>query len=64
MESSSSDHDLAVAERDSNLRETSMRNETYRQAISELAGDVYQHVYMTTLQQAMNVQRREWGINS
>lgn len=56
------DQDLAMALRESAQHEKSVQNEAYRQALSELAGELYVEAYKSTLQQAIERQRKAWNV--
>jgi hypothetical protein len=57
------DQDLAMASRESAQHTTSIQNEAYRQALSELAGELYVEAYKRTLQQTVEKQRESWNIS-
>ncbi|RHW69706.1 uncharacterized protein TEOVI_000418000 [Trypanosoma equiperdum] len=54
--------ELLMASLDYELRVKALRNEAYRQALSEVAGEVYESVYTKTFCEAMRKHRTEWGI--
>lgn len=56
------DQDLTMASRESAQHATSIQNEAYRQALSELAGELYVEAYKATLQQTVEKQRESWSI--
>ncbi|KEG09083.1 hypothetical protein DQ04_05851020 [Trypanosoma grayi] len=55
------DADLDVASRDYAQRERGLRNDAYRQAVSEIAGEIYGAVYRQTYHDALQMHRREWN---
>ncbi|KPI88540.1 hypothetical protein ABL78_2352 [Leptomonas seymouri] len=55
------DQDLTMASRESAQHAANIQNEAYRQALSELAGELYIEAYKDSLQQAMERQRRSWN---
>lgn len=59
-EAGNEDHDLRMAERDHQQRDASIRTEAYRQALSEVAGELYLHVYSKALAESMARQRKQW----
>lgn len=58
------DQDLAMASRESAQHASSIQNEAYRQALSELAGELYVEAYKTTMRETVERQRQLWNISS
>lgn len=58
------DHDLAMASRESAQHASSIQNEAYRQALSELAGELYVEAYKSTMREAEERQRKLWNVSS
>lgn len=58
------DQDLTMASRESAQHASSIQNEAYRQALSELAGELYVEAYKTTMQERLDKQRKLWSTGS
>lgn len=56
------DQDLTMASRESAQHATSIQNEAYRHALSELAGELYVEAYKSALQQTLEKQRESWTV--
>ncbi|RNF19899.1 uncharacterized protein Tco025E_03966 [Trypanosoma conorhini] len=55
------DADLEIASRDYVQRVRGLRNDAYRQAVGEIAGEMYGVVYAQAYRDALERHRREWG---
>lgn len=56
------DADLCMAIRESQLHAISIRNEAYRQALGEVAGELYLEVYKSSLQRKLLSSRNLWQL--
>ncbi|CCW60149.1 unnamed protein product [Phytomonas sp. EM1] len=56
------DFDLAMAARDREQHDLNVRNGAYRQAMSEVAGELYLHTYTRAFQDEMRKKREAWGV--
>lgn len=57
------DQDLAMASRESAMHATSVQNEAYRQALSELAGELYVEAYKDSMQVALRKYAAQWKLS-
>lgn len=58
--SDTADFDLQMAERDYKHRRAGIQGEAYRQALSEIAGEIYVGVYKQSLAAAVARQQQLW----
>ncbi|CAJ1993673.1 hypothetical protein LDHU3_36.4220:CDS1 [Leishmania donovani] len=58
------DQDLAMASRESVQHAIHIQSEAYRQALSELAGELYVEAYKHSLKQALRKHAAQWKIGS
>lgn len=56
------DQDLAMASRESAQHAIHIQSEAYRQALSELAGELYVEAYKHSLKQALRKHGAQWKI--
>ncbi|KAK7196185.1 hypothetical protein NESM_000553600 [Novymonas esmeraldas] len=57
------DQDLVMASRESAQHASSVQNEAYRQALSELAGELYVEAYKDTMQHALRTYSARWSLS-
>ncbi|GET93371.1 unspecified product [Leishmania tarentolae] len=58
------DQDLVMASRESAQHTINIQNEAYRQALSELAGELYVEAYKHSMQQALRKHAAQWKSSS
>lgn len=58
------DADLAMASRESEQHAASIRNEAYREALGEIAGELYVEAYKARLARQARAKQQEWGLMS
>ncbi|KAF8305737.1 hypothetical protein TcBrA4_0039010 [Trypanosoma cruzi] len=58
------DADLDIASRDYARRVQGLRNDAYRQAVAEIAGELYGAVYMRAYRDALEMHRGDWGVTA
>lgn len=57
-----SDEDLIMAALDSAQQATAVQNEAYRQALSEVAGELYVEAYKASMNDAIQRYRSRWNL--
>ncbi|KAG5464128.1 hypothetical protein LSCM1_00308 [Leishmania martiniquensis] len=57
------DQDLVMAARESAQHAINVQNEAYRQALSELAGELYVKAYEHSIKQTMSAYAAQWNIS-